>query len=343
MTKKQSPVTLKDLSKELGFSTSTISRVLNGKGDDYRISKDTQDIIKKAAQDNNFTPNQTARGLRLQKSFTIGLVIPDISNPFFSSIARALENECRKSGYSIILCDSEDQTKLEIDTINILKNRNLDGIIVCPVGIQGKHLIDISETLPIVIIDRYFPNLKLKYVSSNNYQGAFDATIYLSEKGHENIGCIQGIVGTSPNDERIRGYRDALIKKNIKIDESNIVGGNYDIQTGYIETKLLLAKKNPPTAIFAFSNTISLGALKALKEEKKRIPEDVSIISFDDHPYSDFLETPISSITQQNELMGKIAAKLLLDQINGTGNYEQDGILLPTNFTKRKSVNNNIK
>jgi len=340
MSKKSSNITLKDLADKIGFNVSTISRVLNGKGDEYRISKETQKIIKDAAKKHNFTPNLTARGLRLKKSHTIGISIPDISNPFFSTIVRGLENEFRKSGYSIVLCDSQDKIEIEIENLQILKNRNVDGLIVCPVGTNSDHLVDILKSIPLIIIDRYFPELPLQYVSSNNYQGAYDAVNYLVSKGHRDIACIQGIVGTSPNDERIRGYRDALIKHKIDINETNIVGGNYNIETGYIETKLLLTRKNPPTAMFTFSNMISLGALKAIKEDNKSIPEDISIISFDDHPYSDFLHTPLNSVRQQIALMGNISAKLILDRIKGVQNYEQQGVLLPTEFIERQSVKN---
>ena len=197
-----SRTTLKSLSQKLGFSVTTISRVLNGKAEKYRISKKTADKIKQAAEDLNFTPNSLARGLRLKNTHTLGLVIPDISNPFFASIARSVEREARKCGYSVILCDTEENTNLEVDSVQLLRGRNVEGLIVAPVGQISEHLESVYKSgLPIVTIDRYFPEKDLPFVTSDNYKGAYEAVLYLIENGHRKIACIRGLEKTSPNND----------------------------------------------------------------------------------------------------------------------------------------------
>lgn len=334
-----SKVTLKQISADLGFSISTISRVLNGKASKYRISKKTENIILNTARELNFTPNQLARGLRLQKTQTIGFVIPDISNPFFSSIARSVEIEARKKNYSIVLCDSQDNTFIEKDTINVLMSRKVDGFIICPIGEDSKHIVQIIENdIPLVIMDRQLPELNCSSVITDNYNGALEAVEYLIELGHKNIACIQGLINSTVNRERVKGYQDALKRQNIPFDSSLILGDSFGKQNGYLGAKLLLNKSNKPTAIFCLSNLISMGAMEAIIEEGLKIPEDISLLSFDDHPYSEFLSTPMTTIAQQNENMGKIAVKILFDQINATNPIKPVEVKLQTKLIIRKSV-----
>ncbi|HPG38079.1 MAG TPA: LacI family DNA-binding transcriptional regulator [bacterium] len=332
-------ITLKTIADQLGYSVSTVSRVLNGLADKYRISKETQEAIKDAAQRLDFTPNPLARGLRMNKSNTIGLVIPDISNPFFSSIARNVEHEARKHHYSIILCDTDENTALEIESLQLLQNRKVDGLIMLPVGQTSQHIEKVYQTgMPMVIIDRYFKDVDIPYVASDNYKGAFEAVSYLIQSGHTTIGCIQGLRHTMPNSERLRGYIEAHQYYNLPVNERLIVGDGFGEQNGFLETKLLIRKEKELTAIFALSNLISLGSIRALKEEGLRIPDDISIISFDDQPYSEYLSTPMSTISQQNKEMGQIAVKHLISQIDSTIRPSGEYVLLSTKLIKRSSV-----
>ena len=339
MFDKSTRTTLQKIADQLGFSVSTVSRVLNGKAATYRISKKTEAIILKAAKELNFIPNQLARGLRLQKTFTIGLVIPDISNPFFSSIARSVQIEARKLNYSIMLCDSQESTYHEIDSLQHLLSRKVDGLIISPVGEDDDHLQQINnDGMPLVVMDRQFPKLKCSKVFSDNYHGALEAVEYLIDHGHKKIACIQGLLSSSVNKERVRGFKDAHKNHNIPIDASLLLGDSFGERNGYLGAKLLLNNTIRPTAIFALSNLISLGAIRAINEDGLKIPEDISLISFDDHPYSDFLATPLTTIEQQNINMGKIAIKLLFDQMNSPKKFEPIQVKLPTKLIKRKSV-----
>jgi len=337
--KSNSQATLKSIAEEVGVSISTVSRVLSGQASRYRISAATEKAILSAAESLSFCPNPIARSLKLNKTYTIGLLIPDIANPFFASIAQSIEREARKFQYSIILCDSEENHEREVESIELLKNRKVDGLIVSPVGRESKHLVRIYESgIPMVTVDRYFPNSNLPFVSSDNFDGALKATNYLISNGHRTIAFIQGLPGTSPNNDRIRGYREAHLQNNIIIDETLIVGDSFGEQNGYVETKLLLRRTVRPTAIFAISNLISLGALRAINEEKMNVPENISLISFDDQPYSDYLQTPMTTVSQQNEEMGIVATKLLFDLIKTKDRSKPKSLLLPTKLIIRKSV-----
>ncbi len=331
--------TLQCLAEKSGVSVTIVSRVLSGQAARYRISKKTEENVRKIARDLRFVPNQLARGLRLKKTFTIGLVIPDVSNPFFAGIARQVELGARKEGYSVILCDSQDRTEEEMKTIRLLQSRNVEGIVLCPVGQSGEHLAEfVDGELPLVLVDRFFPDIPLPYVGSDNVAGARQATELLLANGHRRIACLQGMHGTSPNEQRIQGYKEALAGHGISFDEKLVVGDAFTEQSGYLETKLLLRSNRDVTAILAFSNLNALGAIRALADDGRRIPDDMSIISFDDPPYAPYLATPMTCVPQAFSEMGEVAVKLLFDQIQSPSSRSKEGILLPAGLIERKSV-----
>lgn len=331
--------TLKLIAERLGVSATTVSRTLSGQASRYRISKQTESAVNQLAKEFNFVPNHLARGLRLKKTLTIGLVIPDISNPFFAGIAHEVTLGTRKHGYSVILCDSQEDTTLEAQSVALLTSRHVEGIVLCPVGLSSEHLSRFGQhNLPIVLVDRYFPDLPLPYVGSDNLTGAKDATRFLIESGHRRIACLQGLRGTSPNEFRLRGYKEALEEHQLPVDAALIVGDSFGEQSGYIETKLLLRTRKDVTAILTFSNLIALGALRALAEEKLRIPDDISIIAFDDQPYAAYLGTPMTTVAQPFSEMGEVAVKLLFDQIQSPQRQPKGGILLPASLIVRRSV-----
>jgi len=332
--------TLKRIAEQLDVSETTVSRILSGQASRYRISKKTELAVSQLAKEHNFVPNSLARGLRLKKTLTVGLVIPDISNPFFAGIAREVALGARKHGYSIILCDSQEDTQLEAQSIALLRSRHVEGIVLCSVGLSSDHLQEFTENgMPIVLVDRGYSNLPLPYVGADNLAGAKTATRHLIENGHRLIACLQGLRGTSPNELRLRGYIEALAEHQLPLDRSLIVGGDsYGEQSGYIETRLLLQTRKDITALLAFGNLIALGALRALAEEKLRIPDDISIISFDDQPYLAHLATPMTTVAQPFHEMGELAVKLLFDQIQSSQRDPKGGLLLPTNLIVRRSV-----
>jgi LacI family transcriptional regulator len=337
--KGRTQITLQTIADQCGLSVTTVSRVLSGQARQYRISGQAEIQVRRLAKEVGYVPNQLARGLRLRKTSTIGLVIPDISNPFFAGIARQVALGTRRHGYSIILCDSQENLDLEVQSIRLLRSRHVEGMILCPEGQSADHLVEFRQDgLPMVLVDRFFPDLALPYVTSDNRAGAREATEYLIANGHRRIACVQGLLGSSPNELRLSGYREALGQHGIPVDEGLIVGDSFGEQNGYVETKLLLKAQKGVTAILAFSNLIGLGAIRALAEERLGIPEDMSLIHFDDQPYSAHLATPMTTVAQPCAEMGDVAVKLLFDQIQSPLRETSGGIILPTTLVVRRSV-----
>ena len=240
---------------------------------------------------------------------------------------------------SHVRCDSHDDAALEVQELALLRSRSVEGVVLCPTGPSSEHLTGfVGSRLPIVLVDRFFPDLPLPYVSSDNVSGARQATELLISSGHRRIACLQGMRRTSTNEYRVRGYREALSRHHLPVEEKLIVGDSFTEQSGYIETKLLLRTEPGVRAILALSNLNGLGAIRALTEEKRRIPDDVSIISFDDTPYFAYLATPLTAVAQANAEMGEVAVKLLFDQIQSPHRQTKGGILLPTTLVIRESV-----
>jgi DNA-binding LacI/PurR family transcriptional regulator len=262
---------IKELAGKLGLSPTTVSRVLNGKSKKFRISKETSQKVLDAALKYNYSPNRIARGLKLEKTDTIGLIIPDIANPYFGSIAKTIEVEARNSGYSIILCDSLDDEITEAELLQLLAGRKVDGIIIAPTGKSSRHVTEI-------------------------------------------------------------------LQQGIPVNESMILGTDFGEENGYIQTKKLLDLPNRPTAIFALSNLISLGTLRALKEAGLTVPEDISIVSFDEQPYSAFLACPMTTVEQPREEIGRLAFNFLLKTIGDGMPDEPVKLMLQPRLIYRESV-----
>ncbi|HNW59621.1 MAG TPA: LacI family DNA-binding transcriptional regulator [bacterium] len=339
--KKKDSYTLKQISAKSGFSETTVSRILSNQAAKYRISPETEKIVRALAEELHFVPNQLAQSLRLQKTNTIGLIIPDIANTFFSSIAQHVAIEARKIGYSVILVDTENSEVIEAESLLLLRSRKVDGLLITPIGLHSENLERlVANEMPLVLIDRYFPDSPIPYVGSDNFTGAYNALLHLIHNGHSRIACIQGLENAFPTMERLRGYHQAHRDQNLSVDPALITGNSFSFENGYMEMKLLLSYRPRPTALFAMSNTIALGALQALQEEGIKVPLDLSIVTFDDQPALGLLGTPLTTVAQQNEQLGSIAVKMLFHIISTKTNLSHKGILLPTQMIYRDSVRN---
>ncbi len=335
-------VTIKTISQNTGVSLTTVSRVLNGVAEKYRISATTEAKVLEAAERLGYTPNQNAVNLRLKRSFAIGLVIPSLANPFFSTIASIVNQALHTKGYSVLVTDCNEEENTEIDSVKSLAARNIDGMIVIPSG-EGKEHLELlyKQKIPVVFIDRYFKELPFSYISTDHYAGANKMVNYLIECGHQKIACIQGSHHVLSNRERVRGYKEAMATNNLA--EFYIGGNSFTSEDGYLETKLLMQRDEKPTAILALSDTILLGCLKALKEDGFNVPNDISVGTFDNSVYLDFLACPITSISQPIAEIAQIAIRLLLDKIelklnNPEAIPEQKKILLIPSIIHRESV-----
>ena len=329
-------VNIIDISTLTGLSISTVSRVLNGKAKLYRIGEKSQQKIISAAKELNYIPNQFAANLRSGKSNTIALIVPSLNNPFFAELASTLNAEIRRFGYITMICDSEENPEVEKQELHQLMSRNIEGLIIAPCSNQWEYIKQLhSQGLPVICIDRYFEEFDIPYVSTDNYEGAFAATKFLLENGHSMITCIQGIRQSTTNKIRVKGFIDAMEAAGLR--NPDIVGDDFSMQNGYLETKFLLQQKERPTAIFTLSNTIAMGCIKAMKELNVKIPDDISLITFDDHPYLNYLETPLSCIAQPVSDISKIALKFLFAILNHE-EVKINQVLLKPEMIIRKSV-----
>ena len=307
--------TLTTISERIGVSPATISRIVNGKADKYRISKETVDKVMAEVNRCNYTPSILAQSLRTNKTSTIGLMLPSVSNPFFADMADAIITDANTKGYTTIVVDNMENEAIQRACLSTLISRKVDGIIAAPCGSDPSLFEEINRTtVPIVLVDRYFEDSNLSHVTSNNYKGAYDATRFLIMNGHERIACIQGDTDSLPNKRRVSGFMAALKEYGFE-NKAVIAGDAFSIQNGYLETKLLLNMTPRPTAIFALSYTILLGVIKAVQDSGIRIPEDISVISFDENISLDYMTPPMIRVSQPVEEMGKLASKLLFSSI----------------------------
>lgn len=307
--------TLLTISDRTGYSISTVSRVLSGKGKNYRISQKTIDYITDVARSCNYTPNLIAQSLRTRKTNTIGLTIPNIDNPFFATLSGVIISQLKKYGYNIILSDTMENVHNEVEALNSFVSRNVDGIIAVPVSSDPQYMEEISRTVPIVLIDRYFEDTTLPYVCTDNYSGAYVAAEHLINKGYRRLLAIQGVLASMPNRERLRGFRQAVDDYRAKGVMAEVSGDSFSVENGYNEARRALLAGKRPDAVFTFSNTILLGAIKAIRELGLRIPEDVAIISFDNNRFLDFLDPAITRIEQPIAVIGKMVTDNMVRMI----------------------------
>lgn len=315
--------TLISIAQRTGYSISTVSRVLNGKAKKYRIGDKTVKLIQEEAKKCNYTPSLLAKGLRTKESHTIGLLIPSLENFFFSILSSAVIKEATQFDYIVLIVCTQENEINEKECLRQLMSRRVDGIIAVPSGNNPSEFEQISERVPIILVDRYFESSSLPYICTNNYNGALLATEYFIKNGHKNIACIQGPPYQTPVIERVRGYNDALKKAGLE-EYSDVVGEDFSIENGYIETKLLLSYKDRPSAILALSNTILLGAIKAISEARMKISKDISIISFDNNQFLDYLNPSITRIEQPIQEIGILATRTLVKHLRDSTRIEAD-------------------
>ena len=331
--------TLVSIAERSGCSISTVSRVLSGNAAKYRISQRTVARVTEEVKRCNYTPSLLAKGLRTNRTDTIGLLIPNIENSFFAGVAGVVIRESRNYNYKVVVVDTQEDERNEQDGLSALLARR-DGIVAAPCGSNSELFASVQEGgMPLVLIDRYLPDAgMLSYVTTDNYRGAVMATEYLLENGHRRIACIQGTPHSMPVRDRVRGFGDTLRAHGLG-DRIVVTGEDFSVQNGYLETKLALAREERPTAIFALSNLILLGVVKAVHESGLRIPDDISVVSFDDNMLFNYLDPAITCIGQPTDEIGTLAVKLLIRAVREPG-AAPSHLHLPPSLIIRRSVRN---
>lgn len=289
--------TIFTISERTGYSVSTVSRVLSGKAARYRISQTAVKIITEEVERCNYRPNMVAQALRTQKTQTIGLLIPGIDNPFFAMLSGIVISMLGARGYHTLLADSSESEAEEKEALRMFQSRNVDGIICVPSSESPALHEEVSQQTPMVLLDRYFRETTLSYVCTDNYAGARMATEFLLSKGYRRILAIQGVPGSMPNQERVRGFQEAVAAANASC---GVAGDAFSVENGLRETIKAFgaAGERDYDAIFAFSSTILLGAIEALRELKLRPGTDLGVISFDNNGFLDFLDPAVTRVEQ---------------------------------------------
>lgn len=332
-------LTSKDIARELGISRSVVSFVLNGKSKEMRISDELTRKVLDYVATHNYQPNHTAKSLKTGKSNTLGLIVADISNPFFSTMARFIENEATRKGYSIIFCSSDENKNNFLKQLNNLKNRNVDGLILTPpIGSENVIKVLNSQKFPNVVIDRFFENIPGNYVTINNHQSAYDATMRLIKNNRKKIAFINVNNELYTMNQRTRGYLTALKDSGLKRNNKFIKQLNYSHITEDVKKVVKEVIDNNVDAILFTTNKLGVTGIQTIKKLGKSIPEDIAVFSFDDTDTYILASTPISAIKQPLEKICKEAVELLDKIINSdVSPTEFESIVLETELVLRES------
>lgn len=287
-----------DIAKLAGVSQAMVSYVVNN-NPNVKIPEETRQRIQDAIKNLEYVPNALARGLRSGQTRTIGLVVPDNSNPFFAEIARIIENIGFENGYSVILCNSDYELDKENAYVDVLIAKQADGVIFISSGGDEEISQKLQEShIPFVIVDREISGFQTDIVRMDYQLGGYLATKYLIELGHQEIGCISGSPRFLPNDQRLDGYYQALKEAGVAVNPSLVVHGDFKIQGGNEAMKLLLETGRPPSAVFACNDLMAFGAIQAIRQHGLRIPQDISIIGYDDIPFAQAMDPSLTTIAQ---------------------------------------------
>lgn len=333
--------TIKDIAEQAGVSITTVSLVLNGK--ELRIAAATKRKIIKIANDLNYRPNKLAVGLITKKTSTIGLIVPDISNSFFGELAKGAENEAANCNYNIILSNTNDKSNKDLEYMNILLDRGVDGIIMVPssnsADENSKKCYQLMEQCqkPFILVDRIKMGDKYSSVSIDHEMGGYQATKHLIENGHTMIGCITGPLGMLNSRLRFIGYKKALEDYKIPYKASFVAEGNFHVADGERLAAGLFDQK--VTAIFAFNDLMAYGVYNAAAKLGYKIPEDISVVGFDDLFYSGIMEVPLTTIHQPSYEMGEAAVKKIVELLMDT-NASNESITYKPELIIRSSVKN---
>ncbi|MCM8711212.1 LacI family transcriptional regulator [Clostridium sp. SYSU_GA19001] len=328
---------MKDVAKQADVSTATVSHVINNT---RYVSDEVRQRVIQAMKELDYRPNSIARSLRSQKSNTIALIVPilteDTSSFFFMSVAQGIERVLKKNGYNLILSNSNERLEDEKEQIKVFNSQLIDGLIIAPTAEEHSYLNEVlSGNYPVVFIDRRPKGVDGDCVLSDGYKGTYEAIKTMILKGHKRIGFITGPLGITTSDERFEGYKRAIVDNNLEIEFSLIKEAEATHKNGYILAKQLLDEEKV-TAIFVANNVMTIGMLNYLQEANLKIPEDVAVIGFDDYEWTRIITPPLSVVKQFPFELGEKAAEILLDRINnGKGQYKE--YRLPTSLVLRKS------
>lgn len=328
-------VTVRDVARAAGVSAITVSRVVNASGP---VNISTRQRVEKAIADLHYVPNGMAKSLKSRQTNTLALVLTDITNPFWTTVARGVEDTAAANGYHVILCNTDEDAEKEQNYINILIQRRIDGLILAPSTNNTEQLNLLKRySTPCVLIDRHVDGMKMDIVRGDNVEGGRILTEHLIGKGHSKIAIISGPIHISTTQERLEGYKQALETNGIPINANFIKHGSFKEGSSEQLVKELLALSPRPSAIVAMNNLMCIGALKALRDAGLDVPEDMALVSFDDIPQASAIYPFLTVCVQDAQNMGRIATELLMERIANKASDAPREIVLGTTLIVRES------
>lgn len=331
--------TIKDVARIAGVSIATVSRVINQSGN---VKEETIYKVKEAIKETNFIPNTHARNLKQESSKTIGIIVSDISNSYFTVMAKAIEDKLREKNYNMIICSTNEDKNQELKNLELFVSNKVDGIIINTTNYNDELIVRISNDIPIVLINRRLKNLRYvgDLIDSNNEEGIMYLTNHLISKGHTKIGIINGELRVSTGHERFMGFVRAMKKINIDVMEDypyRYDSEHFTQNDGYLGAKHLMNLSDPPTALIVCNNAMTIGALKYLKNNGIKIPDDVSLLTYGNIENHELLYVDIGYTRLDPFVIGQKASNFVLDRIIDPKIPNREAILTPI-FQEGKSV-----
>jgi len=327
-------ITIKDIARELNISVSTVSRALR---DAYDVNPDTKSKVLKKAAELQYRPNYNARGLSQGKTHNIGIVLPFITNYYFSTVITGIQKTAYMHGYNIILFVSDDSPDREIDILRALSLSSLDGILISTCCDSAEHIREIADHgIPVVFFDRT-GNINGSKVMQDDYNGAYEATLHLIRQGYKNIAHIAGPKGQRFTENRLNGYKDAFKVHGFPLREEWIIHSGFSQECGQRDTSQLLELSEKPDAIFAVNDRKAIGAMLALKEKNIAIGREVGVVGFTNDPISSLISPTLTTVAEPAFEIGCISCELLLKHLH-TGMKEPQEVILPGELIVREST-----
>ena len=305
-----------DVARASKVSVFTVSAVVNQKS---HVGKKLRDRVEEAIRKLNYRPNLIARSLAKQRTLTIGMIVPDIANPFFPMVVRGAEDAARKHGYNLLLCNSDDSLDQEEKQIELLLSKRVDGILLTKAAGDFRPALRqmIKEVdIPFVLVMRTYPRLTKDAIISDDYQGAYDAVCHLARAGCQRIGLISGPLKVSNAQARWRGFRDALESQGLPCEKELVVEGDYRIDSGFRAGNILLSHR--PDGIYVANHLMTIGLLRAAEEMGLSCPQDFRLVSFDDYPWLGVFHPKLTTVELPKHQVGSEAAELLIERIAGS-------------------------
>ncbi|RXZ84002.1 LacI family transcriptional regulator [Paenibacillaceae bacterium] len=328
-------ITIYDIAAKAKVSAMTVSRVINDTG---RISEATRKRVKKVMREMNYVPNSMARSLVLQKSKILSLLITDITNPFYTTVARGAEDTAKRYGYRLLLGNSDEDYQKEKDYVDMILSTRVDGVLFAPAGdMSADHLQQLQQhRLPFVMLDREVPGIQSDTVLGDSKEGTRQLVQHLIALGHRRIALVGGSQDISTARLRQTGYREALLLGNLPIDEELILSVNYREFRDEALLDRMLELESPPTAIFAANNFLAVGIIASLRSRGLSVPDDISVVCFDDLGIASVLDPFLTVAAQPAYQFGEIGMQLLIERIE-SGREETRNVILPPEIIVRRS------